>query len=235
MLKNTSINRIATKRVALALGELNERAIYVGGAVVSLYIDDNSAEDVRPTKDVDISLEIVGLGELEQLRGELNERGFYQSSEDNVICRFRFEDIKVDVMSTIPVGWAPANPWFKEGFNKAFEIDLDGVRIKILPLVYYLATKFEAYNNRGGNDPRASHDYEDIVYLLNHTSYLKEEVLRSDKKVRDYLKDWFSQILTNGIMQEAIIGHLFYEGQMTRYERIIELLSEIYEESGHRF
>lgn len=47
MLKNSLINRAATKKIAKALGELNERVVYVGGAVVSLYIDDASAEDVR--------------------------------------------------------------------------------------------------------------------------------------------------------------------------------------------
>jgi len=38
--------------------------VYVGGAVVSLYIDDKSAEDVRPTKDIDFTMEIASLGEL---------------------------------------------------------------------------------------------------------------------------------------------------------------------------
>lgn len=39
MLKNTQINRLATTKVATALGELNEQVVYVGGAVVSLYIN----------------------------------------------------------------------------------------------------------------------------------------------------------------------------------------------------
>ena len=82
MLKNTQINRIATRTIALALGELNDKVVYVGGAVVSLYIDDNSADDVRPTKDIDISMEIVSLGELEKIRTQLTQKGFYQSSED---------------------------------------------------------------------------------------------------------------------------------------------------------
>ena len=47
MLINTQINRRATVKVATALGELNEQVVYVGGAVVSLYIDDPAAEDVR--------------------------------------------------------------------------------------------------------------------------------------------------------------------------------------------
>lgn len=56
--------------------------------MVSLYIDDPSAEDVRPTKDLDISLEIASLCALEALRASLLEKGFYQSPEDDVICRF---------------------------------------------------------------------------------------------------------------------------------------------------
>ncbi len=63
MLKNTQINREVTKQIAHALGEMNERVVYVGGAVVSLYIDDPSADDVRPTKDIDISMKIASLSE----------------------------------------------------------------------------------------------------------------------------------------------------------------------------
>ena len=56
MLKNTLINLEATKQVAVALGTLNENVVYVGGAMVSLYIDDPAAEDVRPTKDMSKNL-----------------------------------------------------------------------------------------------------------------------------------------------------------------------------------
>ena len=109
MLKNTQINRIATKMIAQALGELNKDVVYVGGSVVSLYVDDPAADDVRPTKDIDITFEIRNLNELENIRLKLIEKGFYQSSEDEVICRFHFDDILVDVMSTNAVGWVPAN------------------------------------------------------------------------------------------------------------------------------
>lgn len=129
MLKNTIINRKATKKVALALGELNEKVVYVGGAVVSLYINDPAAEDVRPTKDIDISLEIASLGELEILRQTLAEKGFKQSAEDDVMCRFRYDDVKVDVMATEEIGWAPGNPWFAEGFKYYKMFSLDEVEI----------------------------------------------------------------------------------------------------------
>jgi len=64
VLKNTLINRAVTKKIATALGPLNEQVVYVGGAVVSLYIDDPSANDVRPTKDLDLTMKIASLSEL---------------------------------------------------------------------------------------------------------------------------------------------------------------------------
>lgn len=60
-MKNTAINIGIIRKIAKALGELNDRVVYVGGAVVSLYINDPAAEDIRPTKDIDISLEILTL------------------------------------------------------------------------------------------------------------------------------------------------------------------------------
>ena len=226
-MKNTLINREAIKKIALALGELNKNVVYVGGAVVSLYIDDPSADDVRPTKDIDISLEIASLGELEALREKLIEKGFFQSHEDNVICRFRYSDIKVDVMATKTIGWAPGNPWFEAGFKKSQIINLDGIVIKVLPLPYFLATKFSAFYNRGGKDPRTSHDFEDIIYILNHTSNIDGLIFSSDKKVQLFLKEAFLKILDDSTLQEAVIGNLYYENQMARFDKIINKLKEI--------
>lgn len=227
MLKNTIINSIATKKIAQALGDLNNYVVYVGGAVVSLYIDDSSAEDVRPTRDIDISMEIANLVELEKIREELIQKGFYQTSEDNVICRFRYEDIKVDVMATKAVGWAPANPWFEPGFKHIVYYKLDEIEIKCLSLPYFLATKFTAFYDRGAKDPRTSHDFEDIVYLLNYTNNLVEQVLNAPDKVKKYLINCFSDILSDRDKQEAILGNLFYEDQERRYEKIINKITQI--------
>lgn len=68
MLKNTLINRAATKKVAKALDDLNDKVVYVGGAMVSFYIDDTAAEDIRPTKDLDLTFQVASFAELEELR-----------------------------------------------------------------------------------------------------------------------------------------------------------------------
>ena len=226
---NTGINREVIHTIAYALGEMNEQVVFVGGATVGLYINDPAADDVRPTKDVDISLAIVTLGELESVRKELIRRGFKQSSENDVICRFRYEGIKVDVMSTKAVGWAPANPWFSPGFAKREIIDIRDQKVQILPLPYFLASKFSAYNDRGARDPRTSHDFEDIVYVLDNRTDIVEQFALIPDDVRPYLEEQFQKILDDKDMQEAIYGNLIYETRKERHHRIIESIKQIIE------
>ena len=227
MLKNTLINREATKKVALALRHLNEQVVYVGGALVSLYIDDPAAEDIRPTKDIDLTFQIASYAKLELLREELNQLGFDQNAEDTVICRFRYEDLKVDVMATETVGWAPSSPWFKAGFDKALPITLDEVTIKVLPLPYFLATKIEAFFDRGMKDIYASHDLEDIVYLFNYTTNIDTQLLSSDMKVKTYLAQKLEEIRNNKTIVAAIPGSLYYEQADERMEIILERIQNV--------
>lgn len=201
--------------------------MYVGGATVSLYINDPAADDVRPTKDLDISLAIASLGELEVIRKQLIRKGFKQSPEDDIICRFRYEDIKVDVMSTKAVGWAPANPWFASGFAQKEIIEIEDQKIQILPLPYFLASKFSAFNDRGAIDPRTSHDLEDIVYVLDNRMDIVEKLAKVPDDVRSYLADQLQRILDDRVMQEAILGNLFYETREERYQRIIKCIKQI--------
>jgi predicted nucleotidyltransferase len=225
-MKNTTINLGVVRKIAHALGSLNSQVVYVGGAVVSLYVNDPAAEDVRPTKDVDITLKIVSLVELEKLRQELVKKGFIQSFEDKVICRFRFEDILVDVMSTQPVGWAPSNPWFEPGFKNIELVQIKNETISILSLPYFLATKFSAFKDRGFGDPRTSHDFEDITYILDNRIDLVQELSSSPDDVNEFLKDAFNEILNSDTMKEAILGNLFYETQTERFNQIIKKLQD---------
>lgn len=199
----------------------------MGGAVVSLYIDDPSADDVRPTKDLDLTMKIASLGALETLRQDLVARGFIQTADDSVVCRFRYEDVMEDVMGTEPIGWAPGNHWFKEGFDLSYSYSLDKLSIRLLPLPYFLATKFDAFFDRGVRDLYASHDFEDIVYLLNHTSDIAQQVVNSANNVKIYLMECASKIVASSQLQEAIIGNLFHEAQDQRFKMIMLKLKGI--------
>ncbi|MFM8433602.1 MAG: nucleotidyl transferase AbiEii/AbiGii toxin family protein [Bacteroidota bacterium] len=229
-MKNTQINLKVIGKIAKALGELNDRVVYVGGAIVSVYINDPAAEDIRPTKDIDITLEILTLAELENLRILLNEKGFSQTSDANVMCRFMYDDITVDVMSTKAVGWAPADQWFAPGFKEVEKLKVEAQQIRILPLAYFLATKFSAFHDRGAKEPRASKDFEDITYILDNRIDLVEQIINSPQDVRKYLQLEFESILNDRVLQEAVIANLFYETQVERYKIIADkLLAIVYQ------
>lgn len=227
-MRNKEANKQIIKIIAQALGDINEKVVFVGGAIVSMYATDEGAEDVRVTKDVDITLQLATYGDLAKLTEELAKKGFYPASEERIICRFKYNEILVDVMSTKQIGWAPSNPWFEPGFKSLIKINVEGIDIRIFPVSYFLATKFEAFHGRG-KDPRTSHDFEDIVYVLNNCSSIVEEVLSSPGNLKEYLKNEFSKIISAPEFKEAVLGHLPFELQSERYKMVTEKLKNIVE------
>ncbi len=226
-MKNKNFSLEIVKVVADALGDINSHVVYVGGAIVGVYADDPAADDVRPTKDVDITLKIATYAELSKLEQELLKKGFKRDPLEKVECRFFLNEILIDVMSTTRVGWAPANSWFEPGFNHLQEFNLEGIIIKILPLAYFLATKFEAFNDRGRTDPRTSRDLEDIVYILDNRMNLINDMLTAPGDVKNYLINQFKMLLNDSILQEAMLGNLSYETQSERQKIINKKLLEI--------
>ena len=92
-----NITRI--KAVHQALGELNDRILFVGGATVSLYSDQPTGE-VRPTDDVDILVELVNYKGYADIEEQLRRKGFVNDIDSEIICRFKIQGIIVDVMPT---------------------------------------------------------------------------------------------------------------------------------------
>lgn len=227
-MKNSELNIHIIRRVAHALSSFQEKVFFVGGAIIPFYIHEPGSEDVRPTYDVDITFDISTSSGLESLREKLIGHGFIQSHEDNVICRFRFGDIIVDVMSTVSIGWAPSNKWFKSGLDDLKTISLgDDLKIKILSLPYYLCTKFEAFKDRGSNDPRFSKDLEDIVYLFDNISDISQQIQEAPEDARIFLAQNCSQILEDRAIQEAVYGHLSFELQEDRFQILMQKIKTV--------
>ena len=224
MLKNKTINLGAVKKVAKVLGELNYQVAYIGGAIVSIYADDPAADDARPTKDIDIMLHIASFAELTALQENLSLRRIYPDPQAKIACRFRFEDVVIDIMSTIQIGWAPSDPWFEPGFRNLITFNVDQeIPIRIFPVAYFLATKFSAFHDRG-NDPRTSADFEDIVYVLDNNVNIVNEIMQSPDDVRNYLKGELREFLKEE-MNENISCHL---SPFSSDERLAMLREKIY-------
>jgi len=207
MLKNQAINLKVVEKVALALGELNDEVIYVGGAVVSLYVTDEGAELPRPTKDIDISVQVSSYAQMDQLREKLANKKIYPAPDETIMYRYSYEDILIDFIPYEETPLGPTNRWLKPGFEKAYPEKVGITEIKILPVSLFLATKWEAFNSRGG-DPRTSHDFEDIIYVIDNNRSVVDDVSNAQKDVRDFLKSMSKEILSNPSANEIIECHI---------------------------
>ena len=58
---NKTINLALVAQVAQALKELREKMVFIGGAVISLYTDDPAADEIRPTTDIDMTINYLNI------------------------------------------------------------------------------------------------------------------------------------------------------------------------------
>ena len=108
--------------VAHALGELNDSAVFVGGATVPFYIPEVYWSQARATEDVDVVLEIRGRKENWATEEKLREKGFKNDvSEGAPICRWVYKGLKVDIMSPDGEVFGFTNRWYKEGERKLYK------------------------------------------------------------------------------------------------------------------
>jgi len=146
---NTIINLKVVEKIAKALGDFRQEMLFVGGAVASLYADDPVAADPRPTKDIDISVQIGSYADMNELSVRLQEKGFHPSANSSVMYRYRYEDVSVDFIPYESTPLGPTNSWLKPGFALSTVYKLNDIPINILPVTYFLASKWEAFLSRG--------------------------------------------------------------------------------------
>ncbi|NJK96685.1 MAG: hypothetical protein HC905_18770 [Bacteroidales bacterium] len=150
------------------------------------------------------------------------------TSKGAPICRWVYQDILVDVMPSDSEVLGFSNIWYDEGIeNKISKTLPDGTEIFVFPPEYYLAAKIEAHIGRGGNDLRQSHDFEDIIYILDNCSELLESISNANESVKAYLKEECSKLLKNEGLTEGIESALPNGSEEEATEIIIELIQNI--------
>lgn len=178
--------------------------------------------DIRFTDDVDLVIELAGIGAWHRLTERLAARNFKITGEHEVNCRFRFNDIIVDVMPSDEAVLGYANRWFIEGLADADKFALPGGPvIQIFKPAYFLATKLEAFSGRGGGDPYHK-DVEDIVILVDGRPGLLEEVQQAAPELRAFIAAGIKALLaldgidyviqsSGSVMANPGRGHLIHK------------------------
>ncbi len=212
------------RTIALALGELCERVVFVGGSVCPLLISDPAAFEIRATKDVDVILDESRRSGYYQFEAELREKKFQIAAPP--ICRWEINGVIVDVMTTNQSAGGFSSRWYPLAFETAETIDLgDSVSIRHITAPLFIATKLDAFNDRG--DGYFHHDMEDIICVVDRRNELLEEIQQADPSVRNYLAKEFQSLIMDPDFISMVPGHIEGQFKHERAKIVIERLQQI--------
>lgn len=209
--------------VAGALGyDLRERLVFVGGCTTALFITDPiTLEDVRVTDDVDLIVDLAGYGEWALLQEQLRQKGFSISPEDDVLCRMRLGELKVDFMPDDEAILGFSNRWYAQGIATAETRPLTpDLNIRRLRPDLFVATKLEAYRGRSQDDLILSRDVEDILLVVDGREELVVEIQSADSDIRSFIAQEF-----RALQQHHDFDH-FLEGNIRGPEGRIDIVRD---------
>ena len=222
---NSERDRTRLREVAVALAELADELVFVGGGVTALLLNDPAAPPTRFSYDVDAVMRATKRTAYLAVAERLRELGFKQRPAEPVICRWFLGELIVDVMPDDPEILGFTNRWYSGAFDHAVVLDIDGVKVRVVSAPWFLATKLEAFTGRGNGDYLGSRDIEDIVAVIDGRDGLVDEVRAAPEELRIFLEAQFATLLREPSFVTSIVGHVAGESQ--RAEIVIDRLREI--------
>jgi hypothetical protein len=119
------------------LQPLLDDLVFVGGCATGLLITDPATGGIRPTKDVDAITEVASYAEYALLSERLRALGLQEDSrEDAPTCRWRYQDLVIDVMPTDERVLGFSNRWYAPAIASAHTIEIAGLPIRSVTAVY---------------------------------------------------------------------------------------------------
>jgi hypothetical protein len=195
---------------ARGLGDLVDQVVFLGGATTNLLLTDPAAPSVRPTLDVDVVVQVATTVEYLRLGRELERRGFLQDESPGApLCRRIREGVRLDVMPTDAAILGFANRWYPAVCATATPVELEpDLSIRLVTPPLFVATKLEAFRDRGEEDLFGSRDLEDVVAVIDGRVELPDEVASAPAEVRLHLARSLRELLAMPRFRDAVQGHL---------------------------
>lgn len=184
---------------AAALGDLRERVVFLGGATIELWITDPAARAPRVTDDVDVVAEVLTLSSYAAFQADLRDAGFHEDLFSGVICRWQHTEsgLTLDAIPADPSLAGFGGRWLGPAAAAYVIHELpSGIVIRAVPPVHLLATKLEAFRDRGKDDCLASHDFEDIILLIDSRGELSAEMAAAGDDIKSYIKAELTRLTT---------------------------------------
>jgi predicted nucleotidyltransferase len=203
-------NRALLLNTVVRLGELADQFVFVGGCATGLLVTAVRSQTVRVTIDVDVVTQVATLGDYYKISAQLEKKGFRQELiSDSPLCRWVTDDLQLDVMPTDPNIIGFSNRWYPLAAETARLYELNAQRrIQLITAPLFLATKLDAFRDRGRSDFLASHDLEDFVTVIDGRPEIETEIHAAPKVVRQYLRESLTTLLANSDFVLSLAGHL---------------------------
>lgn len=218
-------NRILVERLSTHIVPLLDQIVLVGGCAVGFLITDEAQLLIRPTDDVDLATEITTLPDYYKFTDQLKALGFSEDTETGMTCRWRKDELCLDVIPLDESVLGFSNTWYSQVFKTATAIQLpNGSILKHIDAPTFIATKIESFLNRGGDD-FAHHDIEDIINVINGRIELIAEVSIADQELKDFLSDQLGVFMEIAAFNDLIPGHI--RPNENRAEIVFERLRKI--------
>lgn len=216
-------------RAAEALGDLREQVTFVGGCATALLITDPAAAPVRATLDVDAIVAVVSLAEYQRVGAVLRERGFAQTIEGGEPpYRWTYAGLKLDLMPVEPGILGFSNRWYRAVLSSAAVMVLGaGVAVRVADAPSFVATKLEAFLERGGGDYLSSHDLEDVLSVVDGRPEFVAELGKAPPELRHFVAQAFARLLADDGFDNALPGLVVDGSPAVRTPVVLQRLREI--------
>lgn len=207
------------------LQPLLEEVLFIGGAIVPLYITDLSILYVRPTLDIDILTAATTYTDYQTMVDKLLALGF-SHDVSGPICRFVKSQLIVDLMSTDESVLGFSNRWYRQALATSQRFLLpNGLRIRIPTAPLMLAAKLDAFESRGKSDPAVSKDLDDIVSLIDGRAELGEEIRQSSVELQNFIATSLHFIASHKIIRHILPGLFLGPDAAARHDRFHQRVS----------
>jgi len=196
------------RSIAAALGELREQVVFVGGAVAGLLVTDPLADPVRATRDVDAVVN-ASRAAFHRIEEQVAQCGFARDVSSDVICRWvhKASGLVFDLMPVQPEVLGFTNRWYDYAVQTATPVALgDGIIIRLVTAVAFVATKLEAFASRGGGDFLTSHDLEDVLNIVDGREELVLELRTAPADLRHAVAAAFAALLVHSDFANVLPG-----------------------------
>ena len=113
----------------------------------------------------------------------------------------------MDIVPTIETPIGPTNRWYVDGMREARDYEAEGVTVRAITPIYFIATKLEAFKNRGSGDFVSSHDLEDTLTVLGGLRQLRDLIVAATDGVAAAVRAELALLARNDDFREALSGH----------------------------